>query len=130
MPREYNKKSAPHRDGSVTPTRRLSLSSPTNTDLTSRFNIRLLERGEFYSVLPSLTRLLLSAVKGGASVNFVDPEGRFSEAECEAWWRKQASDFRDGSQLLIAASHSGPNGDDDEVVGEKHSRKRTIFRLI
>jgi GNAT superfamily N-acetyltransferase len=71
-----------------------------------------LEPAEYEAAIPGLGELILDAVAGGGSVNFlagVTPE------EARAWWADRASDVGDGTTSVFVARDRGD--DDGRLVG-------------
>ena len=62
--------------------------------------IRLLDAAEAEARLPGLAALLVDAVAGGASVNFL---ADFTHAEAEALWRTQLPGLACGERRLLVA---------------------------
>ncbi len=63
-------------------------------------DIRLLDAAEAEDRLSGLAALLVDAVSGGASVNFL---AGFTHAEAEAFWRTQLPGLASGERHLLAA---------------------------
>lgn len=62
--------------------------------------VRVLDAAEAVRRRPALVDLLIDAVEGGASVNFVRPMTR---AKAEAWWDGALASHARGERLIIAA---------------------------
>jgi GNAT superfamily N-acetyltransferase len=70
--------------------------------------IRELDADGYRAAIPGLARLLVDAVEGGASVNFV---AGVTEAQAAAWWTERIEAVRDGVITPLVAV------DGDDVVG-------------
>ena len=70
--------------------------------------IRRLDAAEAGAALPALGSILVDAVAGGASVNFLSG---CTQAEAEAFWRGQLPGLADGSRILLVAEVA------DAIVG-------------
>ena len=74
----------------------------------SVFPVRLLDVGEAQAARTELVDLLVDAVEGGASVNFVWP---MSRDKAERWWEGALRSHAAGERLIFAV------GDGDHVLG-------------
>jgi GNAT superfamily N-acetyltransferase len=70
--------------------------------------IRELDAAEYRAVIPDLAALLVDAVEGGASVNFV---AGVTKAEAAGWWSERIQDVFDGVITAIVAV------DGERIVG-------------
>jgi GNAT superfamily N-acetyltransferase len=67
---------------------------------TAPVTIRELDAGAYRAAIPGLAALLVDAVDGGASVNFV---AGVTAAEASAWWSERIDQVRDGVITPIVA---------------------------
>jgi GNAT superfamily N-acetyltransferase len=82
---------------------------------TSEIEIAALDADGYVAAIPGLASLLVDAVEGGASVNFV---AGVTEDEASAWWRARMADVADGTTtVFVATSPSGNAPDSGEIVG-------------
>ena len=102
-----------------------------------------LEPDEAEQALPDLADVLVDAVRGGASVNFM---AGFTRAEAATFWRGQLSGLADGSRTILVARETGgrivgtvvvtpapqPNGPHRAEIGKMlvHSSVRRPVCLI
>jgi len=66
----------------------------------AQVSIRMLELAETQARIDELADILVDAVAGGASVNFL---AGFGAADAKAFWRTQLAGIADGSRVLLVA---------------------------
>ncbi len=66
--------------------------------------IRTIDAPEADRLRPALAGLLVDAVAHGASVNFM---AGFSQAEADAYWRRQIAAFAEGDRIWLVAEDKG-----------------------
>ena len=69
----------------------------------------VLSAAAFSAAIPDLATLLVDAVAGGASVNFL---AGLADAEAAAWWAGRAAEIQDGTTTVVVARR--PDG---RIVG-------------
>jgi GNAT superfamily N-acetyltransferase len=76
---------------------------------TGSATIEALDLDAYLAAIPDLAALIVDAVEGGASVNFM---AGVSLAEAAAWWTARVPDVADGSTTaFVARDRSGQAGD-------------------
>jgi len=80
------------------------------TELPSGHRIVLLDAAGFATAVPDLAALLVEAVEGGASVNFL---AGLDAATAAAWWKARTAAVADGTITALAAREP----DTDTIVG-------------
>ena len=73
-----------------------------------RPEIVALDSDEYVAAIPGLAALLLDAVEGGASVNFL---AGVTAGEAEAWWTERIPQVADGTITAFVARGPGSDGD-------------------
>lgn len=73
-----------------------------------------LDTDAYVAAIPDLAALLIDAVEGGASVNFL---AGVTEAEAEAWWTARIPDVADGTITAFVARQPSSDGGDSAVLG-------------
>ena len=77
--------------------------------------IAALDPDEYVAAIPGLTALLIDAVDGGASVNFL---AGVTVEDAEAWWRARIPEIADGTSTLFVARSPATDGQDaGEIIG-------------
>lgn len=71
-----------------------------NGDVPAPIEIRALPLAEFDARIAELADILVDAVAGGASVNFL---AGFGATDAKAFWRTQRAGIADGSRILLVA---------------------------
>lgn len=82
-----------------------------NRSAMDEVTIRELAPDEFGAAIPALAALVVDAVEGGASVNFV---AGVTLEEAAAWWHERAGSAADGTMRIVVAATPGPVS---EIVG-------------
>jgi GNAT superfamily N-acetyltransferase len=67
-----------------------------------------LDAGGYHAAIPDLAALVIDAVEGGSSVNFL---AGVTDEQARAWWTERTSQVRDGTISPFVARASGPSAD-------------------
>lgn len=78
----------------------------TARDAVRGLEIVALEPTSYEAAIPGLARLIVDAVDGGASVNFM---AGVTETEAAAWWAARIPDVADGTTTAFVATDPGTN---------------------
>jgi GNAT superfamily N-acetyltransferase len=82
---------------------------------TRPIEIAALDADAYVAAIPGLASLLVDAVEGGASVNFV---AGVTEDEASAWWTARIPDVADGTTTAFVARSAGTHiANSGEIVG-------------
>lgn len=79
----------------------------TTTPPPSPFLVEELDPGSYRAAVPELAALVLDAVAGGASVNFL---AGATDLEARAWWDARARDVADGTTTALVARRVAGDG--------------------
>jgi GNAT superfamily N-acetyltransferase len=74
----------------------------------AQFEIAALDTDAYVAAIPGLAALLIDAVEGGASVNFL---AGVTEQQAEAWWRARIPEIADGTTTALVARRPSAGAD-------------------